>query len=94
MSALLAKIGTAIAGAIAPYLIHMAIGGGLVLAAVAGFVGVKTHYTNVGYNQAMEAVAAQDQEAINAAASARERVRSCRDTGGVWDVTEGVCRRQ
>jgi hypothetical protein len=77
-----------------PYLTQLLIIGAIAGAGVLGFVTLKTHYTNVGYIQAMEAIAAQDKEAINAAAAARDRVRACRDTRGVWDVTQGVCRRQ
>lgn len=63
------------------------------LVALAGTAyGVWHHkiYNN-GYSAAIAAIARQDQEAINAAKSARATFRSCVDGGGMWDATSGKC---
>jgi hypothetical protein len=63
-----------------------------------GFIGLKLHYTNVGdvrgYQRAINEIAANNKEAIDAADQARRRVRDCWNAGRVWDSTEqdGVCR--
>lgn len=46
---------------------------------------------NRGWQAAIEAVAAQDKEAVDAADKARARVRACYDGGGVW--SQGSCQR-
>lgn len=46
---------------------------------------------NRGWHAAIEAVAAQDKEAVDAADKARARVRACYDGGGMW--TQGSCQR-
>lgn len=70
-----------------------AIGIGLVIAAiVGGFLYLKTHYYNQGYAAAVQAIAAQDQRAINARDEALAKVRACRNRGGTWDVVDGMCR--
>jgi hypothetical protein len=77
-----------------PYLLQLAIGAGLALAAGGGFVAVKLHYTHLGCQQALDDIAADNKEAIDAADQARERVRNCRASGGVWDTANGNCERR
>lgn len=62
-------------------------------AAVVLLVYATWHYRvyRSGYNAAIEAIAAQDKEAVHAADQARARVRNCYDTGGVWQ--SGACQR-
>jgi hypothetical protein len=68
------------------------IGGAVVIAAALGGWGYcKVHYTKVGYARAINEIAANDRKAIDEADQARMRVRACRDAGGVWDVTQGIC---
>jgi len=74
-----------------PYLFQIALYGAITVAAGAGFGALKLHYTHVGYQQALEDIAADNKEAIDAADQARERVRNCRASGGVWDAANGVC---
>lgn len=76
---------------IRPYLFKLAIGGVAALAAGGAFVGVKVHYTNQGYQRALDDIAADNKEAIDAADQARARVRDCRTSGGVWDAANGIC---
>ncbi|MGY3392923.1 hypothetical protein ACVWW6_005514 [Bradyrhizobium sp. USDA 3311] len=74
-----------------PYLVQAAIAIGILLA-IAGAIEIfKVHYTNQGYQQALDDIAADNKEAIDAADKARSRVRNCRDAGGVWDAARGVC---
>ncbi len=68
-----------------------AIGVAAFAAIVGGGTAVYTHIYNKGYAAAINKIAAQDQEAVNAANEARNRVRRCRDAGGVWDSAAGVC---
>lgn len=79
---------------LAPYLFRLAIGGAIAAAGGIGFVAVKVHYTNIGYQRAMDEIAADNKEAKDAADQARDRVRNCRDTGGVWNTENGVCDRR
>jgi hypothetical protein len=76
-----------------PYLVQLAVGAGIAAAAGGGFLTLKLHYTHVGYQQAIDAIAAEDKEAIDAADQARGRVSACRNAGGMWDQTEGQCSR-
>jgi hypothetical protein len=52
------------------------------------------HIERSGYDRAIAAVAAQDQEAINAADAARDRIFRCRASGGVWRTSAGQCERR
>lgn len=86
-------IEAAIAQFVVANLVRLIVAGLVALAAGGGFLAVKHHYTTIGYQRAIDGVAAQDREAIDAADQARERVRACIHNGGVWDVAEGQCRR-
>lgn len=75
-----------------PYLLQLAIGGALALAAGGGFVALKVHYQNVGYARAVHDVAVQNQEAVDAVNTARARVRDCNSRDGMrWDQVAGEC---
>lgn len=70
------------------------IGAGLAALVVGGgFLWVKTHYEDIGYQKALAAVAAQDQRAIDAAGKARTTVTMCFDSGGTWNVENGTCEK-
>jgi hypothetical protein len=56
-----------------------------------GWLAFATHYENKGYAKAIHAIAAKDAKAISEAQHARETVKACRDSGGEWDVPNGVC---
>jgi hypothetical protein len=82
----------ALGALLAPYVLRLAVAGGLLLAGVAGFFTLKIHYEHAGYQRAIAAIAAKDKEAVDAADASRERVRACRNSGGLWDTADGVCR--
>jgi hypothetical protein len=44
-----------------------------------------------GWDAAIAAVAAQDQEAVDAANKAGARIAECRASGGVWRASTGQC---
>jgi hypothetical protein len=48
-------------------------------------------WTN-GYTAAIHAIAAQDDKAIGAAKSAREKWKACTGAGKKWDQSTGECR--
>ena len=63
----------------------------IVITLATSWLVFKTHYYNQGWAAAIHAVAAQDAKAVNEAQHARETVKACRDSGGTWDVPNGVC---
>lgn len=67
--------------------------GGALLALIAGggFLWIKTHYENIGYQKALDAVEKQNQRAIGTATEAIRDVRVCFDSGGTWNVETGRC---
>lgn len=81
-----------------PYLAKLAIAAVIAVGAGGGWLGLKLHYTGVGdaqgYQRAINEIASNNKEAIDAADKARERVRACWNAGRVWDSTEqdGLCR--
>jgi hypothetical protein len=77
-----------------PYLFQIALYGVIAVVATGALVGAKIHYQNVGYQNAINAIAAQDKEAIDAADQARGRVDACRASGGVWSQSDGLCARR
>lgn len=83
---------SAIAEFLAPYLIKIAVGAGIALAAGGAFVAAKIHYENVGYAKAIAAVAAQDKGALDAVREATGKVDQCYAAGRGWDVVNGVCQ--
>lgn len=88
-------MGALVAKFIAPYLLQLAIAGGLALAAGGGFVALKLHYEHKGYARAVHDVAVQNQEAVNAVNERRAVVRNCNGTVGMrWDQVAGECVRR
>lgn len=77
-----------------PLSAQVGIGFALIAAVGASYWGWRSHIYNLGYAAAIEAVAAQDKDAIDATEKARARVRDCRNSGGVWDTARGVCDRR
>lgn len=69
-------------------LFNVAVGATIFLVASTYFFssGMRT-----GYATAINAIAAQDQEAVNAADAATSDFRRCRDSGGVWRPATGKC---
>jgi hypothetical protein len=64
--------------------------GGTVLAAVAG--GVAYIY-NRGENAAFDKIGASNEKVIDNARAGTKEANDCDDSGGTWDVIDGVCRR-
>jgi hypothetical protein len=58
----------------------------------AGYLYLTTKHYNRGYDAHRDAVEKQDSTAVEAAESARKRVRACRDSGGEWDIETGSCK--
>jgi hypothetical protein len=69
------------------------IGIGIGVLAIAGTAyGVWHHHVyQRGYTAAIAAIAAQDQEAVNAAHQLISRRRACVASGGVWSQASGEC---
>jgi len=71
-------------GPIGRYLVlAVAIGG--------GFLWVRQHYIDLGYQKALHAIAAQDQAAVKEAKHASGTVADCFASGGTWDIANVVC---
>lgn len=65
----------------------------LVLAALGGgFLYVKIHYENIGYNKAIAAIAAKDERAIENVKKATQTVDDCFAGGHTWNTLDGVCQ--
>jgi hypothetical protein len=71
------------------------VGAALVITAVliGGYALWSSHIEQRGYDRAISAIAAQDREAVNAADNARDHIRACRASGGVWRSSTGQCER-
>lgn len=80
-----------LADLVRPYITWLIVAVVVAAAGGVGFLGFRSHYTTIGYTRAINEIAAQDREAIDAADRARIRVRACRDAGGVWSTVEGIC---
>lgn len=67
--------------------------GGAIIVAVGGggFLWVKVHYENVGYQKALAAVAAKDAKAVERAKQVQQEVDRCFDDGHTWNVENGAC---
>ena len=50
------------------------------------------HYYNKGWHAAIAAVAAKDQEALNAVNKSKSDVDACYASGRTWSTTDGVCQ--
>ena len=77
---------------LSPLALKLAAGALVAALLVGGFFWIDGRGYDRGRTETLNAIAAQDQEAIDAAFQARLRVRACRERGGVWDVTTGQCR--
>lgn len=49
---------------------------------------------NEGYQAAIQKIAEQDKEAVDAANEARRKRRDCSISGGVWNASSGFCDRR
>lgn len=87
-------IGSLVARFITPYLLELAIGAVALALAAGAYTLWHHHVYRQGYDAAIAAIAAQDQEAIHAADQIRLGVRNCVNGGGVWDAEGGQCRRR
>lgn len=67
-----------------PYLVMLIAAGGSVL-------GWGIYKYNQGHQAAINEIAAENKEAIDAATKARNVHRACVDTGRVWDTSTGKC---
>lgn len=67
-----------------PYLVMTVAVGGSIL-------GWGVYKYNQGHTAAINEIAAENKEAIDAAAKARELHRSCVNTGRMWDTSTGKC---
>lgn len=74
-----------------PYLFQLILYGTVAAAVGGGFLFVKSHYENVGWNKAIAAVAAKDERAISRVKEATKTVDDCYAAGKQWDATVGVC---
>jgi hypothetical protein len=63
----------------------------LTLAIVVAYLALRAHHINIGWQRAINEIAAQNTEAINAAETARARVRACHARGLRWDQVAGEC---
>jgi hypothetical protein len=65
---------------------------GLITSAIGGgFIFLKVHYENVGWNKAIAAVAAKDERAANAVKDAIKTVDDCYAAGKQWNAVDGLC---
>ena len=69
----------------------IAISGAITIGLLIGWAAFKTHYYNQGWYAHAAAQAAQDEKAIEATNAALATVKACRDGGGTWDVSSGMC---
>lgn len=70
------------------------LGGGIVVAVGLGISALSIHEYNKGWNAAVNSIAAQDKEAIDARDKALDSVRSCRASGGVFRPSSGDCEKR
>jgi hypothetical protein len=77
----------------APLVWKIGIVAGGIAVVMAATVAWKHSIYQSGYNDAIKDVAARNAEAADAVRRAVERPRACRDGGGVWDQSRGLCDR-
>jgi hypothetical protein len=64
---------------------------GIAAAILVGAAALRQHYVNRGWDQALEAVKAQDATAKEAASKAQRSVDACYEANGTWSVITGSC---
>jgi uncharacterized protein (UPF0333 family) len=64
----------------------------VLLAVVAVDVWIAVHQYNKGWKAAIAAVAAKDQEALNAVNKSKSDVDACYAGGRSWSTVDGVCQ--
>lgn len=57
-------------------------------------LGIRQHYINKGWKNAIAAVKKQDDKAVGAANRVEQQTAKCDDTNGFWDVITQDCRLQ
>lgn len=78
---------------IAPYLGRILLYASIAAMIGGGFLWVKTHYYNLGWETAIHSIATENKEAVNAANKRRKEVGDCVASGGEWDTASGVCAK-
>lgn len=71
-----------------PRLIGYAI---VAVAVVAGAFTIKFHYINVGRDQVTNEIAAGNRETLSNVNAAKSKIDECRNAGGQWSASLGVC---
>lgn len=66
--------------------------GAAVIAAIGGaFTYWTVHERNIGWQKAVDAIAAKDKEALHAVRQSISRVEECSRSGRTWDTVSGMC---
>jgi hypothetical protein len=77
--------------ALAPYAIRLIMGAALLAGIGGGFLFVKVHYENIGYEKAISKIAAKDEKAVDDVRAAKNKVDECFNSGRNWDAVRGLC---
>ena len=72
-------------------LLRYAIWGFLSVAVLGGLAAYRAHVYRSGWNAALQAVAAQNEVARQAAKKVEGESDACFERGGEWDVAQGRC---
>lgn len=64
----------------------------IVLVIVGALAGIRQHYVNLGWNKHAEAVARQDNRAVETNKRVEEQTQKCSDANGYWDVITQGCK--
>ena len=68
---------------------------GIITMLVGGtLLGIRQHYVNKGWRNAIAAVKKQDDRASDAARNVEQTTAKCDETNGFWDVITQDCRLQ
>lgn len=81
-------------GAALPSTSSLILWGGIVAGVGLALGGWSIHEYNTGWKDAINAIAAEDKEAIDARNKALDTVRSCRASGGVFRPSSGDCEKR
>lgn len=77
---------------VAPYVLQLALGAGLI-AALGGLYAFEHHRIyKSGYDAAIADVDAETKRGVDDALGNVKKSRDCRDAGGAWSQSDGVCR--